>query len=415
MWISTLIVCAFATWLVVSPDKHSLTASRGLWGAARGWANPEYADTKTAAATKAKAGKTKAGKGKARRAGAAQGSRWDGMLAGWNAGVTVARQRRSEGKDLWSIGSKFAGRTWGGGESLVVGARRLRADLGAWYRGRQYAADGPVVQGTVIDDEPETPPTRANRDPAFTSVSEGGEVHDSDRYDLGVVHDIDPYGYDRKRPRLLTACNRCADKKLAGDVEGLDPEFSSEGTKYVFSSPVDFGTGGGTWTCPICGETYDPTTYPRPSKDLAAMAAGGAPAEGAGAPSNTINTTMPAFAGERMNLMSEMSIGELDNIGAVRAEAEAAGQLIAMLGESIAAAKAWADNLADRWAGADWGTGPLNAAVATVAEGGQALGTTELLEAGVEAIKQAVDEASALADMAAASDASGDVSRFVDA
>ncbi|MFD7078447.1 hypothetical protein ACFV9G_29845, partial [Nocardioides sp. NPDC059952] len=238
---------------------------------------------------------------------------------------------------------------------------------------------------------------------------------DSDRYDLGVVHDIDFYGYDRERPRLVTACNRCADKKLAGDVEGLDPEFAREGTKYVFSSRVDFGTGG-TWTCPVCGETYDPTTYPRPSKDLAAMvAAGGAPAEGAGAPSNTTNTTMPAFAGERMNLMSEMSIGELDNIGAVRAEAEAAGQLIAMLGESIAAAKAWADNLADRWAGADWGTGPLNAAVATVAEGGQALGTTELLEAGVEAIKQAVDEASALADMAAASDASGDVSRFVEA
>ncbi|MFD6849752.1 hypothetical protein ACFWC2_31255, partial [Streptomyces diastaticus] len=379
-----------------------------LWGAARGWANPEYADTKTAKATKAKAGKSKASKAKAGRSGAAPGSRWGGRLAGWNAGVPVARQRRTEGKDLWSIGSRFAGRTWGGGESLVVGARRLRADLGAWYRGRQYAADGPVVQGTVIDDEPETT-THTERDPA----SEGGEAHDgvrhmsprdSDRYDLGVVHDIDFYGYDRERPRLVTACNRCADKKLAGDVEGLDPEFAREGTKYVFSSRVDFGTGG-TWTCPVCGETYDPTTYPRPSKDLAAMvAAGGAPAEGAGAPSNTTNTTMPAFAGERMNLMSEMSIGELDNIGAVRAEAEAAGQLIAMLGESIAAAKAWADNLADRWAGADWGTGPLNAAVATVAEGGQALGTTELLEAGVVAFKLAVVFFIEMADMSCGCD-----------
>lgn len=426
MWISTLLVCAFATWLVVSPDKHSLTASRGLWGAARGWANPEYAETKTAKATKAKEGKSRAGKAKSGRSGAAQGSRWDGMLAGWNAGVTVARQRRTEGKDLWSIGSRFAGRTWGGGESLVVGARRLRADLGAWYRGRQYAADGPVVQGMVIDDEPETPSAHTDRD----SASKGGEAHDgvryqpvrdSDRYDLGVLKS--DY-FDLGSP-FIVACNRCSDKKLAGDVEGLDPAFVRAKTKFYISVPVDLGPGG-TWTCPVCGETYDATTYPRPSEALAALqaaskdlaarqAAGGAPAEGAGAPSSTTNTTMPAFAGERMNLMSEMSIGELDNIGAVRAEAEAAGQLIAMLGESIAAAKAWADNLADRWAGADWGTGPLNAAVATVAEGGQALGTTELLEAGVEAIKQAVDEASALADMAAASDASGDVSRFVEA
>ena len=116
-----------------------------------------------------------------------------------------------------------------------------------------------------------------------------------------------------------------------------------------------------------------------------------------------------------MNLMTEMSIGELDNIGAVRAEAAAARQLIAMLGESIAAAKAWTDNLSDRWAGADWGTGPLNAAIAMVAEGGQALGTTELLEAGVAAIEKAIEEASSLAEMAAAAEANGDVSRFVDA
>lgn len=430
MWISTLIVCAFATWLVVSPDKRSLTASRGLWGAARGWANPEYADTKTAKATKAKAGKSKAGKAKARRSGAAQGSRWNGMLAGWNAGVTVARQRRTEGKDLWSIGSRFAGRTWGGGESLVVGARRLRADLGAWYRGRQYAADGPVVQGTVIDDEPETPSARTDRDPA----SEGGEAYDgvrhmtprdSDRYDLGVLdsdyfgrgveHDIDPYGYDKKPPRLVTACNRCADKKLAGDVEGLDPEFSRESTKYVFSSRVDFGTGG-TWTCPVCGETYDPTTYPRPSKALAAMVAGGAPAEGAGAPSNTTNTTTPASAGERMNPMSDMSIGELENLGAMRAEGvDSAGSLIAMLGESIAAAKTWAPGFQDRWAGANWGTERINNAVAMIAEGAEALGTTELMEAGVAELQAALEEAQTLSEMAAEVKATGDVSSFAEA
>lgn len=407
MWIAYVLFWGFATWLVVSPDKGSLTASRGFWGAFRGWANPDHAVAKAKAAEaradESKDGKTKAGKGKAHVSRAAQGSRWHGMLAGWSAGVIVARQRRAAGRDLWSIGSRFAGRTYGGGESLIVGVRRLKTDLAAWYRGRQYAADGPVVQGTVIDNEP------------MTETRDGVRVEDLASFERG-----------RQPGSFMSVCNRCEARVQAGD-DGVHEFLKHPSNEFVSVSPLDLSEGR-TFTCPACGETYDASNYPpppphrpgyRPARgrnDLAAdQAAEGAPAEGAGAPSNTTITTTPAFAGERMNLMTEMSIGELDNIGAVRAEAAAARQLIAMLGESIAAAKAWTDNLSDRWAGADWGTGPLNAAIAMVGEGGQALGTTELLEAGVAAIEKAIEEASSLAEMAAAADANGDVSRFVDA
>lgn len=407
MW-GILFWAVVGAYLVPSPDKFSHTVTRGLWGAFRGWANPEYAATKTAKATKAGKGKAgwlanlaaKAGMGKAGRSRAAQGSRWHGMLAGWNAGVTVARQRRTEGKDLWSIGSKFAGRTWGGGESLVVGARRLKDDLAAWYRRQQHAADGPVVQGTVIDDEPEDF-IRTDRDPAFTSVSEGGEVHDGPS----------PYG---ERPVPL--CHRCHERLQTGEAEGISDAVL--GLRQIGIGPLDL-SGGRTWTCPGCRKTYDATNYPAPSRagtDLAAEVAEGAPSEGEGAPSNTTTTTTPAFAGDRMNTMSDMSIGELDNLGAMKAEGvDSAGALIAMLGESMAAAKVWGPNFQERWSGTNWGTERIDNAVAMIAEGAEALGSTELMQSGVAELQAAIEEAQGLAEMAAEVKATGDVSSFAEA
>ena len=406
-FISWAIILGLSAYVAAAPDRRSLTASRGLWGAFRGWANPQYAAAKTKAA-ETKADKGKNGKSKARASRAAQGSRWHGMLAGWNAGVTVARQRRSEGRDLWSIGSKFAGRTWGGGESLVVGVRRLRADLGAWYRGRQYAADGPVVQGTVIDDEPDDEPetpTRTNRDPAFTTVSESGEMHDSVRYSE-VVHDSDYY--DLGRPRVVQACNRCANKKTAGDVEGLDPALAREDTTFLFSAPLDL-TAGRTFTCPVCGETYDATTYPRPSKDLAAMqAAGGAPAEGAGAPSPTPSTTNQHKEIKTMN----MQLTELTNVNELDMELEAIEGVLEETMAGLAKVDEWANLLPERWEATDYSTKGLDQAIAGIPESFSIKAETSALLEQIAVARQEIKAAQEFGEMADSVGATGNVAGF---
>lgn len=93
-----LIVLAIG-YLIVSPDRVSLALSRGFTGAARG------------AAT----GKTPKSRKKSPRQRA--------MLDGWREGVTAARARRESGRDLWSRGSRGAGRVAGGTTSLARGIR----------------------------------------------------------------------------------------------------------------------------------------------------------------------------------------------------------------------------------------------------------------------------------------------------
>lgn len=331
---ATLIFWGLVTWLVVAPDKMSHTATRGLWGAARGWANPTYAATQA-----------KAGRGKAGRSGAAQGSRWAGMLAGWRKGVRVARQKRANGKDVWSRGSYVAGRVWGGTSNLRAGVRRIPSYIAAWRADRAAKKGAPTVQGFVVD-EPAEPAEEAEK------ASPNGETP---------------------------------------DASGDEPPAASE---VVQGEVVTSGT----------------------TDDLAAdQAAGGAPAEGAGAPNNTTNTTEPAFAGGWKNLMSDMPIGELENLGSARAEMGAADPLAEMLGEAMAAAKAWGTGLPDRWSGAGWGTAAINDAIAMIVEGVDALGTAEPLMAGIDALKKALEEAGSLGEVAAEHQAEGDIGRFVDA
>ncbi|MGH3973474.1 MAG: hypothetical protein ACRDS9_09120 [Pseudonocardiaceae bacterium] len=387
MWISTLLFWGFVTWLVVSPDKVSLAASRGLWGAARGWANPKYA--------------SKSSK-KAGRPGAAQGSRWAGLLGGWQEGIRVARQKRSNGKDVWSRGSYVAGRVWGGTSNVRAGVRRIPAQMAAWRAERAAKKGAPTVQGFVVDEQPTTDPNSESTDAPADGPGYGPQPYTGP--DNGFRHHFaDPSGNNRAycgvnhpAPPLTTlvsltdhaVCDACCSPCRARATA----EPTTPGPEVVQGEVVAVET----------------------PKDLAAEPAEGAPAEGAGAPSNT--TTTPALAGERMNTMSDMSIGELDNLGAMKAEGvDSAGALIAMLGESMAAAKVWGPNFQERWSGTNWGTERIDNAVAMIAEGADALGSTELMQSGVAELQAAIEEAQGLAEMAAEVKATGDVSSFAEA
>lgn len=93
-----LVLCLLG-YLFVSPDPLSLAVTRGTAGAARG------------AAT----GRTPSSKKRKPRGRA--------LLAGWREGITAARTRREAGRDLWSVGSRGAGRVAGGTASIAKGIR----------------------------------------------------------------------------------------------------------------------------------------------------------------------------------------------------------------------------------------------------------------------------------------------------
>lgn len=144
-------------YLAVSPDKTSLAASRGFWGAVRGFAKP---------------GRTSSKNG---RPGAAQGprGRFAGLLDGWREGIRVARQRRANGKDLWSRGSYIAGRAWGASESIRAGVRRIPAQAAARRAERAAKKGSPTVQGEVIDPDPMTDEPTTHR-PGHTEAGTTG-------------------------------------------------------------------------------------------------------------------------------------------------------------------------------------------------------------------------------------------------
>lgn len=349
--LSTLIFWGFVTWLVVSPDKASLSASRGLWGAVRGFANPQRTtEPVDKADDKVKRPKI--------RPEAAQGSRWAGLLNGWNRGVHVARQKRANGRDLWSRGSYVAGRAWGGSANLRAGLASIKPTISAWRAKRAAAKGSPTVEGEVIDPDPTEHPA--------------GDVDDNDQ--------------DQADP-------------AAGQESGADD--------------VDVEQGEGPTV--VQGEVIATRDS---NEDLATdPAAGAAPSEGEGAASTTTNTenttgntTEPAAAGEENTMGIDST--ELESLDAVAAEVEKALQMCAALTETLEAAKAWANGLADRWSGTGWGTRDLDTGVATAADAAASLGDTEALEAALRSISAAVENARTLAEHAENIEAQGPIDAF---
>ncbi|HEY3561788.1 MAG TPA: hypothetical protein VGL05_30190 [Kribbella sp.] len=127
-----LLAFAFA-YLVVSPDRLSLALSRGVFGAARG------------AAT----GKTPKTRKKSPRARA--------MGAGWREGIAAARARREAGRDLWTRGSRGAGKVAGGTASL---ARGIHSSIAARRARSSEESSAGVDDTTPTTDSPDAGPSR---------------------------------------------------------------------------------------------------------------------------------------------------------------------------------------------------------------------------------------------------------------
>jgi hypothetical protein len=128
------------------------------------------------------------------------------------------------------------------------------------------------------------------------------------------------------------------------------------------------------------------------------------------APHGASTTSASAGGIEKENEMKDIT--ELESLDAVEAETRAASQMCADLDEALTAVKAWSAGLADRWAGTDWGTRDLDAAVSNVAEAAGSLGDAEALAAGLAQVQASVDKARGLGELAAEVGAQGDVGRF---
>lgn len=395
-----VIFWAAIAYIAVSPDKTSLAASRGFWGAARGFAKP---------------GRTSSENG---RPGASKGprARWAGLLDGWRDGVRVARQQRANGKDLWSRGTYVAGRVYGGAGSIRAGVRRLKLDLGIWRANRAARKGGPTVEGFVVDEQPTTEQSRAepNDEARHAPTDEPAARRQGPQEPMGdgPVYGPQPYTGPDNGFRHHIADPADNDRAYCG-VDHPAPPFT------VLVSLI--GHEGCDACCPLCRRraaeqansgrhvVQGEVIAIAPTKDLAAdQAAEGAPAEGAGAPS--ITTIKPAMAGEE-NTMS-INTTELESLDAVAAEVERAQQMCAALAETLEATKAWAQGLIDRWSGTNWGTDELDTGVAEAADAVSTLGDTEPLDVALRSISTAVHNARSLAEVADEVGAKGSIDAF---
>lgn len=109
-----LIAMAIA-YLVVAPDRATLTATRGLAGAARASIEAATRPHRTLPGERRRSRSSSKPRGGVSRPVA--------ILDGWRDGVASARKARDERRDLWSRSSRVGGRVAGGVGSLAGGIR----------------------------------------------------------------------------------------------------------------------------------------------------------------------------------------------------------------------------------------------------------------------------------------------------
>jgi hypothetical protein len=327
-------------YLVASPDRLSLALTRGLSGAARG------------AAT----GKTpKSRKSSPRRRAA---------LAGWREGVTAARQRREAGRDVWSRGSRGAGRVAGGTVSLARGIRNTIAAR------RARSADTSSDNAPDLD-APDAASSRRGwtgprlvRRPRTAPTSEAsGAVVDQDG------NDITPPAGEGAKP-----------EPAKPETVPAHPESRPEAAK---DTPTP--------------KTPETALEPAPEP---------APAGAINPNPHSNNTTAP-------NGAEPMSLGttELSNIDDYEKELKAVEAAVQLMAEAMTSVRTWAVNLPDRWTAANWGTAGLDRSVADIAETVGALRMPAVAET-FSIAKSEVTKARGLGEAAASVQARGKTEAF---
>jgi hypothetical protein len=287
-----LIACLIA-YAVAAPDRVTLAATRGLSGAVRG-----AATGKTPSSKKSK-------------------PRTRALTAGWREGVAAAHSRREAGRDLWSRGSRIGGRVWGGGVSLVSGAR------GSIQARRDRSSTPELEEGTTS--------------PAAVPARRGWSV-------ASLV----------KRPRTAPTSEGTADP--AKPVDQADD-----------AKPVDQADAKPALTTDTKPTPTTPEKTPEPKSEPAMDATTKTP-ETAPAPAPASTPATPSSPSEiGVIRMPENNI-ELTDIDALDKYLKGLQNVFTDLAEAAERVRKSGKHLASQWEGADWGTRGLDRAVSDICE-----------------------------------------------
>lgn len=319
-------------YLVAAPDRVSLAFTRGVSGAARGAATGKTPSTR-----------------KARK----RSPRGRAMLAGWREGVAAARTRRESGRDLWSRGSRGAGRVAGGSWSIARGIRDA-------VQARRDRSAGEVDEPTSSGDA--APASRGWAFPRRVRRPRTAPTSDAS----GLVVDED------------------------GNTVTPDPQ----------STPKPAPTA--PETAPDAPKAPEATTTPKTPGTALKPAPEPAPSTGA-----TTNTNPAPNGAIPMSLANT----ELSNIDDYEKELKAVEAAVGLVTEAMDTVRKWGNNLPERWSAAGWGTAGLDRSVTNIAETVGALKMPALAEAFAVA-RTEVTKARGLGEAAEAVKARGKTEAF---
>lgn len=326
------VLCLLAYFLV-SPDKGSLAFSRGVAGAGYG--------ALTGRTPKAAKGSKASPRGRA-------------MLAGWKEGVAAARERREAGRDLWSRGTRVAGRVGGGTGSLVRGingtiqARRGQTDDTPGTEG-DPSPDAPGLDGSA---SPDAVPSRRGwtfprlvRRPRTAPTSDAsGLVVDQDGNDVATGD-----------------CSKCGKPALVDSDTGA--------TYKICLDCWEKENGGATPdVAPRNDDAAEPAAEP-PNTEAAVtepeITANPEPGGEAPTPPPTVTTTTHTVPN---GAIAMPTANELTNIDALDAEIKTSQNAFSDLSEAVAKYQKHVKGLPGRLSEAAWGTRGLDRTVMALAE-----------------------------------------------
>ena len=414
--ITVLFWTGVISYLGAAPDKYTLAGTRGLAGAVKGF---------NRARGRASGNRKKGGRG--RPAGASKAasssseapvasSPWRGALAGWHDGIQAARDRRSKGQDLWSRGTWLAGRIYGGGESMVVGVGGIRPRLAAWRNKRHANAAGAEgdssAEETQTSDDAEQPrreqprreqPRRESKRPADADLWAGVIADEADRLEAWTGR---PVGSGLHTQTLPTANLLVAGDKYRQALQELGEPLPELGVwNLIAHARARLGR-----TSRLTSDVTVTQVEDDPSASAAQPAEGGAPSEGEGAPITTIAGVLLAGSTKENNM--GMRVTELSNPDEVEAEVVEVEAALEAVVIGLRELSEWATHLPERWAGTEWSTAGLDAAIAGVPESFQILIQADTALEQFAVVRSEIGKARAAGEQLAEVGATGRVEGF---
>ena len=428
--ITVLFWAGVISYLGAAPDKYTLAGTRGLAGAVKGFNSARRSGNGKKKSGRGRPGSTsKADSSAGSSSGApAASSPWRGALAGWHDGIQAARDRRSNGQDLWSRGTWLAGRIYGGGESMVMGVRGIRPGLAAWRNKRHAKAAGAVgddhAEEAPTSDEAEQPraeqpraeqpraeqprsdyPGGKARHPAYATLWAGVIADEADRLEALTGRPVgngDVHATANPGPTNLLV----AGEKYRQELRKLGEPLPELGVwNLIAHARARLGR-----TSRLTSDVTVTQVEDDPSASAAQPAEGGAPSEGEGAPITTIAGVLLAGSTKENNM--GMRVTELSNPDEVEAEVVEVEAALEAVVIGLRELSEWATHLPERWAGTEWSTAGLDAAIAGVPESFQILIQADTALEQFAVVRSEIGKARAAGEQLAEVGATGRVEGF---